>query len=92
MSNPPGKLNTSMWERNASNNNAPGSQPQAKGVGGKASMFEQKAKAAAPKKVAVKKTWKVSGNSGGYANSGKFKAKTQIGDGPPPARSLSDLP
>ena len=85
----PGKLNTSQWEQKSSGGGG-GAAPA--GNRGKIAMFEQAAKEAAPKDVKVKKTWKSNGNSGGYSNQGKFAAKTQIGDGPPPAKSLADLP
>lgn len=84
----PGKLNTSQWEQKSS---ASGGAAPA-GNKGKIAMFEQAAKQAAPKEVQVKKTWKHNGNSGGNSNQGKFSGRTQIGDGPPPAKSLADLP
>ena len=54
----------------------------------KAAMFEQAAKDAGPHDVVKKKTWASSGNSGGHSNMGKFKGKTQIGDGPPAKRGM----
>mmetsp|Transcript_710 Transcript_710/g.2526 ORF Transcript_710/g.2526 Transcript_710/m.2526 type:complete len:90 (+) Transcript_710:53-322(+) len=86
----PGKLNTSQWEKNSGGGGGGAAAPA--GNRGKIAMFEQAAKEAAPKEVKVKKTWKSNGHSGGYSNQGKFNAKTQIGDGPPAAKSLADLP
>jgi len=52
--------------------------------------FEQAIKDATPKKP--KKTWKDTGNSGGHANAGKFKAKTAFDQPPPEKKSVADLP
>jgi len=82
------KVNRSAWEKSA----ADGKPAPAAGTGGKAAFFEQAVKDAAPKKVEKKKTWATTGNSGGYSNDGKYAGKTKIGDGPPPPKSVSDLP
>lgn len=85
MSGTPGRLNTSQWEQQTASPAAPGAAPAA-GSKGKAAFFEQAAKEAGPKDVQKKKVWKNTGNSGGYANQGKYAGKTQIGDGPPAAK------
>mmetsp|Transcript_23338 Transcript_23338/g.65561 ORF Transcript_23338/g.65561 Transcript_23338/m.65561 type:complete len:89 (+) Transcript_23338:41-307(+) len=85
----PGKVNKSMFEKNAQ---GPDGKPAPAGARGKAAMFEQKAKDSNKKPPQVKTTWKTTGNSGGHGGEGKFKGKKQIGDGPAPKKSLADLP
>ena len=85
----PGKVDKSVFEKNAK---GPDGKPAPSGAKGKAQMFEQAAKDAQPKKVQVKTTWKTTGNSGGHGGEGKFQGKKQIGDGPAPKKSLADLP
>jgi len=84
----PGKLNN-IWEQNI-----PESAKPLTGNKAKISHFEQAAQDAAPKEVVKKKTWSPTGNSGGghTGHDGKFRGKTKIGDGPPPAKSITDLP
>jgi len=56
----------------------------------KKDLFEQSIKDAKPE--APKKSWKVTGNSGGISNEGKYKPKTVFGEPPPVKKSISDLP
>ncbi|ELR20683.1 uncharacterized protein ACA1_054290 [Acanthamoeba castellanii str. Neff] len=61
------------------------------------SKFEELARPKDPNVEEVTKTsWATSGNSGGMSNEGKFqKTATVVGTkkkGPPPKKSLTDLP
>lgn len=82
----PGKIDKSAFEKKDSQG------PNSSSAKGKAAMFDQAAKDAGPKKVQKKTTWSTTGNSGGHGGDGKYKGRTQIGDGPAPKKNLADLP